>query len=135
MMHANVSVEIHQHVNILIGMIHIHASVSVSHTSAILTNTLTQRPAVVVVTNIQPVLTTNTSMIHHVDAIAAMSRNVAQGNTMTMIHVNASVVTLQLVTVLMNMTHIHVSVSADHMTATQVSTLTLRAVVVSVINT
>ena len=74
-------------------------------------------------------------MIHHVDAIAVMSRNVAQESTMTMIHANASVVTLQHVIVLMNMTHIHVSVSVGLMTAIQVSTLTLKHAAVVARNT
>ena len=116
-------------------LIQTHVSVSVSPTNVHPISILTKKHAVVVVTSIQPALVINTSMIHHVDAIAVMSRNVAQGNTTTMMHVNVTVATLQHVMHHTTLIHNHASVSAGLMTATQVSTLTQKAVAVSVVDT
>ena len=74
-------------------------------------------------------------MIHLVDAIAVMSRNVAQESTMTMIHVNVNVKTHQRATPLTSMTHIHASVCASLIHVLQASTTTLKRVAVVVTNT
>ena len=63
------------------------------------------------------------------------SRSVVMDNTMTIIHVKASVETHQHAPIHTIMIRTHASVSVGLMTATQVSTLTQKAVAVSVVDT
>ena len=63
------------------------------------------------------------------------SRSVVMNSITTMIHVNASVETHQIAHIHTIMILTHASVSADLMTATQVSTLTRKAVAASVVDT
>ena len=68
----------------------------------------------------------------HANVYVRKSRNAGQINISIMIHVNASVKIHQLALIHTIMIHTHVRVFVGLMTAIQVSTLTLRAVAVSV---
>ena len=133
--HVNASVETHQCAPIHTNMIHTHASVFVSLMHVPLISTLTPTHVAADVMNTQPAPAISTLMSHRANATAVISRNVAQENTMTTIHVHASVVICQHAMLPIIMIRIHVNVSAGLTSATQVSTLTPRAVAVSVQNT
>ena len=92
------------------------------------------KPVAVAVVRLQPARGTNSLMKYPANANARGSITAAQEDIMTMIHVSVSVATLQHAMHHSSMIQTCVGVYANPMPAIQVSILTMRAAVVSVLN-